>query len=410
MFAVDKTGVNYETKVTATIDGQMVIVRKAYEQSPWEVIELSVEFGECDDEVIEHVAIENVAAPVAGEYPTYFATVKGTGYKVNTNKNSYEDIYWKNPPEKLYYIKNGVGWFDMTDWDWVYENETFIPGHEYQVRVYLTTNDGYEFYYNRYYETQVTGTVNGNVAVNNTTSWTPHEQQIGYSFTCSERVVNQIIINDLIVPFQGSRPDLEITVDNPNLYQPDPNYGYANCGVIWYDEDGAALGRYEEFEAGKTYRAEVKLVPAMVDGVYMSRFARDMRVINNTPTSSIGDSTRYPVELYVMDRVAYAYFDYECRESEGKTKLTLNANPEEGCVVIAATLCTDIWQRDPIVRVAFYDKNDIMIHTEFIEVGQGLVTTFALIEIPSGAVRCKAMLMDGKTIEPFYEAQVAEFN
>ncbi|MBQ8541600.1 MAG: hypothetical protein IJ435_09040 [Clostridia bacterium] len=406
VFAVDKTGVNFETKVTATIDGQMVTVRKAYEQSPWEVIELSIDFGECSDEVIEHVIINDVTAPLAGEYPTYFATVKGTGYKINTNKNSYYDAYWVG--EKWYYIKNGIGWFDMTDFDWVYENETFIPGHEYQVRIYLATNDGYEFYYNRYYETQVTGTVNGNEAINQTTSWTPYEQEFGYNFTCSERVINQIVIDDLIVPYQGSRPDLEITVDKPNLYQPDPNYGYAYCGVIWYDENGAALGRYEEFEAGKKYRAEVKLVPTKVDGVYMSTFDRNMTVVNVTPTGKMGENVSYPTELYVMNRVAYAYFDYECRESEGTTKLTLNANPSSGSVTIAASLCTDIWQRDPIVRIAFYDKNDIMIHTEFVEVGQGFVTTFALIDIPSGAVRCKAMLLDGKTIEPFYEAQVAE--
>ena len=410
VFAVDKSGATFKTNVTATIDSNAVKVNKAYEQSPWEVIELYIDWGICNDSVIEDVIITDVTKPVAGEYPSYFATVKGTGYKINTNKNSYYDAYWKN--EKWYYIKNGVGWYDVTKDDWVYEHEKFIPSHEYKVFIYLDAEDGYEFYHDKWYDILISATVNGNMAnFKNTGSECAWNQQITYTFTCEIPVITQIKIDDLIIPFAGSRPDLEITVDRPELYQPDPNYGYAYCGVIWYDEEGVALGRYEEFEAGKKYRAEVKIVSTKQDGVYMSIFdKRNMTVINDTPAGKITDSALYPTELYVMDRVLYAYFDYECRESEGETKVTLKAYPDSGKVAVGTTLCTDIWQRDPVAKIAFYDKDGILIHTETMKVAQGFVTTFKSIDIPSGAVKCKAMLWDGEVFEPLYEVQIVNVN
>ena len=74
---------------------------------------------------VENIIIENITEPIAGETPTYTASIRGSGYKINTAKNSYYDAYWVN--EKWYYIKNGIGWYDLTESHWVYENEKFIP-------------------------------------------------------------------------------------------------------------------------------------------------------------------------------------------------------------------------------------------------------------------------------------------
>jgi hypothetical protein len=67
-----------------------------------------------------------------------------TGYHVDTTKNSYYDAYWAG--EKWYYIKNGIAWWDVTDggYDYVYENDVFQAGHQYQCEVYVCTDDGYE--------------------------------------------------------------------------------------------------------------------------------------------------------------------------------------------------------------------------------------------------------------------------
>jgi len=152
--------------------------------------EVSYEFGKCNSSIIREIEVVGVTEPVAGEYPNYVADVRGTGYHINTSKNKYEDIYWKNPPETWYYIRNGVGWFDLTEFDWVYENDTFISGHEYQVNVYLNTDDGYTFYHsnsNGYYEMLFTATVNGNTAMGNTSGSSGlYEQTIMCNFICGE--------------------------------------------------------------------------------------------------------------------------------------------------------------------------------------------------------------------------------
>lgn len=149
--------------------------------------EVSYEFGKCNSSIIREIEVVGVTEPVAGEKPSYAAGVRGTGYHINTSKNKYEDIYWKNPPETWYYIRNGVGWFDLTEFDWVYENDTFISGHEYQVNVYLNTDDGYTFYHDKWNEMLFTATVNGNTAMGNTSGSSGlYEQTIMCNFICGE--------------------------------------------------------------------------------------------------------------------------------------------------------------------------------------------------------------------------------
>lgn len=156
-------------------------------KDPLHYAEVCLEFGKCNSDIIREIEVINVKEPAAGEHPSYVAGVRGTGYHINTSKNEFEDIYWKNPPEKWYFIKNGVGWFDLTDLDWVYENETFISGHEYQVNVYLVTDDGYTFYHDKWNEMLFSATVNGNTAEGNTTSSSGlYQQTIMSSFLCGQ--------------------------------------------------------------------------------------------------------------------------------------------------------------------------------------------------------------------------------
>lgn len=234
--------------VTATVNGYSANVIKAYEQDPSRYITVEYNFGECSDSVVNNIIVENVTPPVAGEKPNYTYSVRGTGYQMNTAKNAYEDIYWKNPPEKWYYIKNGIGWFDMTDWGWVYENETFIAGHEYQVGVYLKTEDGYEFAHSKWYEPTVTATVNGYTATPFTTgsdcTWS---QQVQYTFTCGKQELSTVMLYDLEEPVVGKVPD-------PQVIPAYPEY-YTVQSVTWTDIEGGAVGA--TFEAGVPYQVRI---------------------------------------------------------------------------------------------------------------------------------------------------------
>ena len=239
--------------VTATVNGYSANVIKAYDQDPSRYITVEYNFGECNDSVVENIIIENVTAPVAGEKPNYNWSIRGNGYQMDTSKNAYYDAYWKNPPEQWYYIKNGLGWFDVTDYDWVYENETFIAGHEYEVRVYVITGDGFEFAHNNYYEPTVTATVNGNTAeaiVDG--SYCVTTQQIEYTFTCGAKTVDKVAITDLENPVGGNTPDTTVTVGDSDSYTVE--------SVEWFDiEDNPAA---ETFESGVPYYALITVAPA----------------------------------------------------------------------------------------------------------------------------------------------------
>ncbi|MBR5524732.1 MAG: dockerin type I repeat-containing protein, partial [Clostridia bacterium] len=195
---VQTIGNNYSFKITdkngsvvpdvqATVNGKPAKVEKTYDQDPEKIITVSVDFGMCNDFMIEQIVLVDVVEPVAGQRPSYKANAFGTGYHINTEKNAYTDVYWLNPAEKWYYIKNGIGWYDVTKDDWVYEHEVFIAGHEYRCIVYVDTDDGYEFAHDKWYEIQITATINGNTAAfkeaGSDYAW---HQQISCGFVCEE--------------------------------------------------------------------------------------------------------------------------------------------------------------------------------------------------------------------------------
>lgn len=288
-FPLYDNGSSILPNVSATVNGHYAKVIKAYEQDPSRYITVEYDFGECNDSVIEEVKIVNVKEPVAGEYPTYTASVLGTGYHINTSKESFYDDWQHN--RKLYYIKNGVGWFDLTESDWVYENETFIPGHEYQVNVFLQTSDDYSFYHNKWYEMLFTATVNGMEATSNIGgSSGVHEQKILCPFICETQEVSTLMIYELAQPKGGAVPDTEVTMAYPNLYK------LADWdGVTWWIGGEEPLGPNDSFISGESYSVVLKIVPVQMGGANVCEFIEPMDVrINGAELSWLDRVTVTP--------------------------------------------------------------------------------------------------------------------
>ena len=293
--------------MSATVNGYYANVIKAYDQDPSRNIPVEYNFGECGDSIVEKITVENVTAPVAGEKPNYNYSIRGGGYQMNTAKNAYEDIYWKNPPEKWYYIKNGIGWFDITKGDWVYENETFILGHKYQVNVYLKTDDGYEFKLGKRLDIEFTASVNGFVAegVNNNSDCRIY-QTITYTFTCEYKNITTVMIDGLSVPRAGENPDYTANVAYPQWYQIDPAYAGTD-GIVWYDSQGNQLLPDDKFEQGEIYKVEIKLIPAMLEGVNTSQFNSAVSAYVNGNQVVVND---YGDAVYANKNAVYIYYTF----------------------------------------------------------------------------------------------------
>ena len=308
-FPLYDNGVSIVPNVSATVNGYYANVTKAYDQDPSRVIVVEYDFGMCNDSVIENITVVDVTAPVAGEYPSYTYNILGSGYQMNTSKNAYLYVYWENPPEKWYYIKNGISWWDVTDggYDYVYENDTFIPGHQYQCKVYLKVEDGFEFAYNNGTPT-VTATMNGNTA--ETTmygSGLQWEQQVTYTFTCSQAEVSSVEVSGIDAPVAGQTPDYTGTVGNAALYG-FANYGYNAAGFWWYDSEDNPLTSEDKFAAGETYKLEIKLTSAMIEQVVASRF--------KTPvTATLNGKAVDSSDVMANSSTVYIYQTYTCKET-----------------------------------------------------------------------------------------------
>ena len=129
------------------------------------------------------------------------------------------------PVTKWPYIKNGVGWYDLTEGDWVYSHETFLPGHRYQINVCLKTADGYTFWLDKYYEALFHASVNGTAAEGNTSgSLGLTQQTILAEFACTPPDIYTIMVYDLDAPEPGKTPDYDATTAYPEIYRLDPKF------------------------------------------------------------------------------------------------------------------------------------------------------------------------------------------
>ncbi len=325
-FPVTTADGTVQPDVVATVNGSPAVVEKAYDQDPEEVITVYFDFGKCNDYLIEEITIVDVVAPVAGRHPTYTANMFGTGYHVDTSRNSYEDIYWKNPPEKWYYVKNGIAWWDVTDggYEYVYEHDVFLPGHQYQCTVYVHTEDGYEFAIDRYTnpETWPTATVNGNSAEilkDWTNTW---NARVNYTFTCEENVVDRIVVDGITAPKAGNLPDYTAVLGHPGLYQLDTDYGLNGSGIYWYDCEGRQLEVGERFGDAGPYHIAIKFVPAALEnGGYVSQFANDVEVlINGKSVTPYGDWDN----VTVGSGAAWAFYTFRNASSAPELGVTVS--------------------------------------------------------------------------------------
>lgn len=324
-FPVTTADGTVQPDVVATVNGSPAVVEKAYDQDPEEVITVYFDFGKCNDYIIEEITIVDVVAPVAGQHPTYTVNMFGTGYHVDTTKNSYEDIYWKNPPEKWYYVKNGVSWWDVTDggYDYVYENDVFLPGHQYQCKVYVATDDGYEFVNDPYTGVWPAATINGNSAtIKQEGSGLMWEQQVSYTFICEENVVDRIIVDGITAPKAGQAPDYTAVLGHPDLYALDTDYGLNGSGIYWYDCEGRQLEAGEVFGDAGPYRMAIKFVSASLEnGGSISRFSDDVEVlINGKYVTPYGDWD----DVTVGSGTVWAFFTFRNASSAPELGVTVS--------------------------------------------------------------------------------------
>ena len=280
-FPVDELG---NPDVYCRVNGYDAEVFAIAGQDPTQYAAVRFDFGQCNDSIIEEIVITGITPPVPGEHPSYTAAVQGSGYRINTNENAYYDD-WQHD-QKLYFLKNGVSWWDVTDgdYDYVYENEVFLPGHQYRCEVYVITEDGFEFVQDLYTdpETWPSVTVNGNSGelTFNSMSGLIWYQEAAYTFPVAPADIESVTVSGLETPVAGADPDYTAEVDNTYLYEMDTESGYNYCGIWWTDEnDRYVVPGHHTFEAGQTYHVQLRVAAAKLEnGELVGQFVDDVTV------------------------------------------------------------------------------------------------------------------------------------
>ena len=216
-------------------------------------------------------------------------------------------------PEPKLSAPQNLRW-DGTNGDWHYGNKPFVFGHEYQIRVYVQTDDGYEFYTTGKYNVPAgTAKVNGNAANMEMESMANREQEVRYTFTCQQAAVSEVVVSGIDVPVAGNAPDYTALVGNANLYNFAP-YGFQSAGFWWYDSEDSPLTDEDTFVAGETYKLEIKLTPAMIGQVVVSRFQTPVTAILNGKAVDSSD-------VMANSTTVYIYRTYTCEGTSGVSVL-----------------------------------------------------------------------------------------
>ena len=202
------------------------------EADPYKYVKLTYWF-DCNGEIINKVIISDIVAPVAGEYPCYDRTVIGSGY---TASGDYAPTWDIATGADIYAQRNGVMWFDVTGgaYDYVYENQTFIGGHTYRLRVSLQTSGESRFAIDGDRNSTVTALINDMSADVEPSSISNQELYLYlfYEFTC-EKVAIESIEVQIEAPVIGERPSWS-KIDTKYFYGNMSGDGGALLnGILW---------------------------------------------------------------------------------------------------------------------------------------------------------------------------------
>ncbi len=179
-------------------------------------------------------------APAVGASPDYTAVFP---YCAPYYSDDYSDDVFRND----------IGWRDLTaNTDVDPESDVFQAGHQYEVNVYLTAQEGV------FFTGSTTATLNGQAAE---VRMAVNQLWITYTFPVLTAAIPSVSVT-LDAPAVGAHPDYTAVFPSGAPYYSDANnYGYFRNDIEWWDAtEGVRLDpETGVFQAGREYRADVYL-------------------------------------------------------------------------------------------------------------------------------------------------------
>ncbi|MBO5223013.1 MAG: hypothetical protein J6C23_00680 [Clostridia bacterium] len=215
----------------------------------------------CSGEVIETVEIGDLILPEAGQKPSYNVSVGSTGYI--TKGEAFDTDLQNGQIVDIYYVKNGIGWYDVTAEKYVYENEEFIGGHTYEVTISLETQNDCKFLTNSNFDILTTGTLNGEEAtmIEGSVSNVNYYLKMKKSFVCPKVAINQVRVS-IQEPRYGYAPDWT-KIDNyafESITNNNMDETIVKNGISWFvGEDAIEIASDYKFLENTEYKVCIYL-------------------------------------------------------------------------------------------------------------------------------------------------------
>lgn len=221
---------NYNSKVTAYVNGKRANVSIISGYSAKEVLVVTYTFGACDYFTINTVRIADVKIPKMGEQVSFTATPAGTGYKVST-----------------------VVWHDDTANKTLVAGDVFQANHNYTLEIYVRANEGNKLKTDGDEMPAFAAQIN-NVDAELIPAFTDGSAA-GFRITYSTvPVISKISVSDIEIPKAGNHADYTCVIDGVG-------YELDTYGIDWTKDGGwgSALPIAEAFRAGQSYELKIWL-------------------------------------------------------------------------------------------------------------------------------------------------------
>ncbi|MBR4442091.1 MAG: hypothetical protein IKS52_02315, partial [Clostridia bacterium] len=201
--------------------------------------------------------VTDIDPPAANAKPDHDVTLAADGCALDQNAG----------------VRNGIEWYDMTASRVVGEDETFIPGHQYYVRVYLEALPGYTFCDEEGRE--AVGSIVIGDGLSGTGTILVDERHASYAraFSPVAMTAGPAAVTGLDAPVAGGAPDYSVYVSGEGVAANASGQfeGSLWYGVEWIDEtDGVGVNREAVFQPGHQYTVRVHVRPngdySFVDG------------------------------------------------------------------------------------------------------------------------------------------------
>ena len=242
--------------VSGTINGNAAVIS---EQSSRRSV-MSYSF-KVETTKVGYLSVFNVIEPVAGESPSYTASVlENCGYRIKDTTSGG--------------TKNGIVWRNLTDNVGMKpDNSKFEGGKKYRIEILIVPeSDAYQFV-----SDQLTGTINGHNATVVRNHLDSNTIYMDCTFTCDPNRIQSAVVNDVVEPASGAKPSYSASAPANRGYRiKSVNNDMTKNGVRWYNvtDNKDVLPDTGRFEPGKEYYVEIILEPvsgdyAFVDELYV---------------------------------------------------------------------------------------------------------------------------------------------